>query len=287
MLSLFLALAAPAWSAGCENPAVPLNLAEKAIMEARLDDARTALDEVEQLYACSPVAAPHDLAQFWLLEGAWAQFSGDTASAEEAFASARALAPEVWNADLGPALLEQYQRATLPGGAPGALVLSPPLTSLRTYVDGQKQGFPAALVPGLHLVQIAPTESDAIYARVIAVRSGEEVSLVHNLKDRPPQVARDNMRTPPPPDLKPPREPNHPRKNEDSKGFPVFAAAGGGAVLLGAGALGLASAQNGAMREAEDLDALNAAWHRQQLFGWGGYSLLGLGLGLVSVEFAF
>ncbi|MBN2799178.1 MAG: hypothetical protein JXX28_08535 [Deltaproteobacteria bacterium] len=282
MTTLLVALFSAAAMAACDEPAVPLNLAEKAILEARLDEARQALDEVEQVLSCSPPASPALLARLWLMEGAWAQFSGDQGAATEAFASSRALDPGAWDADLGPALHTQYLAAELPTGGEGSLVLQPPLTTFHAYVDGVRQSFPAELGAGLHLVQVLPPDGEALYARVIAVRPGEEVALVHGLREGPRPVARDNNRLPPPPELKPPREPARP-----SRHLPVLGIGGGVALVAGAGALVGAASQDGAMETAATMEALDAAWGRQQLLGWGGYALLGAGLGMVTVEFAF
>jgi hypothetical protein len=159
----------------------------------------------------------------------------------------------------------------------GRFDLRPPLEELNGFIDGQLTEFPASVPAGLHLVQIGP-EGDAMrFARLLFLPPGENAVVDHGVDEFEPappilpSVAGPTGAITPTPAGPPGKTP--------------LLVAGSAALALGLGSAIAATTQNAAMRDANTVGNLEAAYGRQQILGYTGYSLLGAGGALVGLYF--
>lgn len=185
MLSLSALLAIPLAHADCPNVASALEDARQAVLS--LDDAgaSAALTAVESGFGCGPWARPEEIGRLWLIEGARAALAGHDDEAEDAFAAAHRLAPDLWDADLGPDLRRRYDEATTrPAPPPGEIRVAPAPADLTVMLDGTPIEVPHLTAGGLHVVQIGPAEGPAVFARVFLLPADELLVIESGLPER-------------------------------------------------------------------------------------------------------
>ncbi len=282
-LSLFLDTA----SAGCTDAQGLVEVAKSAIVEGRLEDAERAISQMEgSALGCGPSVSPDLLARFWLAEGAALAFSGDRDSAADSFRAAGRVKPGYWNPELGPVVEGWYKEAlAAPAATPGELALSPAPQRYIGVLDGMIVAFPTPADAGLHLVEVGPPTGPMKYGKFVYIEPGQRLVINTGLAEE--VIAVVEAPPPPPPPVvavlpPPPVVPEKPHKP-----LPVFAIAGG---VLAAGAVGSAvlwTGENGAMRDATTLDALDAAKGHQIAYGATGLSLVVLSGAAFTLQFAF
>lgn len=281
-LSLFLDTA----TAGCTDAQGLVDVAKSAIVEGRLEDAERAISQMEgSALGCGPSVSPDLLARFWLAEGAALAFSGDRESAADSFRAAGRVKPGYWNPELGPVVEGWYKEAlAAPAGAPGELALSPAPQRYIGVLDGMIVAFPVAADAGLHLIEVGPSTGPMKYGKFVYVEPGQRLVINTGLAE---EVAPVVVEAPPPPPVVAVLPPAPVVPEKPHKPAPVFAIAGG---VLAAGAIGSAvmwSGENGAMRDATTLDALDAARGHQIAYGATGLSLVVLSGAAFTAQFAF
>ena len=272
-------LIAAAWGAPCADPAALVADAEQAVLEARWDDAWDLVDAVEDAFGCSPAASPELLARMWQAEGVLHASTGEANAADDAFAAASRVDPDQWNPDYGPAMKALFDATAGRSPVPVVVELRPPLERFVGLVDGVVTTAPFSVPAGLHLIQVGPQDEPMRFAKVVFLPPGEHSVIDHGVDETVPAVgavvAIGPVVGPPPPDaLTDPSRP--PRKT------PLLVA-GGAALALGLGSAIAATTQNAAMTNAASVDSLEAAYGRQQAFGYAGYGLLGAGGALVGL----
>lgn len=270
--------------AGCTDPQDLVDVAKTAIVEGRLDDAERAISQVEgSALGCGPSVSADLLARFWLAEGAALAFSGDRESAADSFRAAARVRPGYWNPELGPVAEGWYREAVAaPPLAPGEIVLAPPPARYHAYLDGTAATFPVGAAAGLHLVEVGPPDGPMEFGRFVVVDAGQKLVIHTDLVERAPAAT---LAVAPEPVY--PVAPVPPIPPPSDKRAPWLAI--GGAVLA-AGAVGsgvLWAGENDAMRDATDLEALDAARRNQRVYSGLGYGLAALSATAFTVEFAF
>lgn len=166
-----------AFAADCD-PSAPLARAEQAVLEARLDVARSALRDVEAAFGCGAVAPREVLATAWLIEGAVETFGGDREAAAEAFVAASRTAPDLWLGSLG-ARLKADRDAAIAAASPGSgsLEVTGPPAGAFLAIDGVPTTSPARLAPGLHLVQAGRAADAVVWGKVVYLPPDQRVAV--------------------------------------------------------------------------------------------------------------
>ncbi|MCB9693078.1 MAG: hypothetical protein H6736_14810 [Alphaproteobacteria bacterium] len=185
-----------------------LQRAETAILSLDLDGGQAALDEAKERFACG--ATPNeDLARYWLLVAAHAEFSGRSERVEDALVAARASNPSVYLNALGPDLEARWKVAKSREGSATVLLVDLP-EGYEVRVDGNIAD-PGSIRPGFHVVQAAG--GDHGWGRVVRASSGDSIQLSTDLPALPKVVAvaptpvPDPVQPPEPEEPRPPREP--------------------------------------------------------------------------------
>lgn len=250
-LLLLLQVFASAASAGCP-PLGPLLDEVEARFGARafpdaLESHRTATAALE----CGQRPTRDELVRYWLADGALHYVQDQRNEAIASLAAASRLNPGLWVMAYGDDLRRVYERASVGVSGTGRVDLAPPPPAgLRASVDGTPQQIPATVDAGLHLLQLLDG-STAVYAGVIAIPEDELVTVRWTTEPEPA-----------------PKQPG--------SGPPPWLIGAGGAAVLSAAAATGALSQNGAMRRAESVDAVEAAYGRQVGFAVTSYGLAGL-----------
>lgn len=248
-------------------PDALLEHAERAVLQGRLEDYPRLQDDLDAALACGAPATPRLVARALQLQGVYHHAQGEIEGAELSFRTAAALAPGLWNEAYGEALRVVFERArNAPPQAPGELSLDPALpASFRAVVDGRAVSLPVAVPVGFHLLQVVGEDGVAVHAsRLLVLDPGERVV-------RTTGPLRSTTPAPAPSGRRP--------------AWPLVAA--GGAALLGTGAAVLAVRQDAQLRGASSLDALDAAYARQQALSATAWTLGGVAVAGAGVWFAF
>lgn len=241
--------------------------AEEAIVEARMDDARAALDEVDVAFDCE-IATQQTLGRRWLAEGALLTLTGDSDPGPPLRAWAR-LAPNYWFEDYGEGLKEKFA-ATIEEPIEGfAIIEVDPAVpdDHEGLLDGDVTRFPISIGVGMHLVQMGPRFEDgppqlARYSQMVYLTNDQTLVLDHTVGRLPEIVGGDQLLT----------------KRKRHYGWLV---ASGGAAILAGTSLGLALAENARYSQVdpEDPNAAkinDAIYNRQIAFTTVGATLLGV-----------
>ncbi len=254
----------------CPNIDTEVERATSALVAGDPTGARAALDTAESAFACA-AASPTQLAGYWLVEGAAAHLGGDTTAARAAFSAARGLAPDRYDARLGPDVRTAWSAARPEGE--GSLLLEPPRAAL---VDGAGvSAWPLTVSATPHLVQVVGANGTVRFARVVRIGAGEDAVVETGLGTEPDTLSA----TDPLPET-PFADPSaHKKKSPAMLILAGVAAAGAGACVGGA------LAQNGAMNAAEDIDTLDAAFGTQKVLGYSGYGLAGAAAAAFTLHF--
>lgn len=264
---MLIVLAAFAQDPPCGDPEALITEVEAAAFELRVEDAQSALAEVERSFECALVGPP-ELARFWNAEGALALLANDATAAARAFRAARNVGPPP-DPNYGKRALAAAQSAG-PAEGIGTLDLSPRPTVFGVRVDGVLGAVPAEVDAGDHLIQVVDG-SRVAFGSVVRVSAGEAFVLNASFEEPLPVV-----RVQPEP-VPPPRA-----SRKRPKGLLV---ASGALLVGGATSAGLALRErNGVIPKTEDLDTLEAAWTRQRAFGGVAYGLWG-GAALAATAF--
>lgn len=265
-LLALIATSLAAHAADCADPAALVDQVEQAVLDARFDDARQAMAQVEAAFGCTGTADSQLLARTWLAEGAMAHVEGDPAGRDQAFASAARVAPETWTVAFGDELRGAWEAAAVAPAGRGQLEVEGLSSDARALLDGKPVQVPAELPAGLYLLQADPGGDPPVFTRIVLVP--EDQTLVVRVEE--PTAPQAGL----PVDA----------DRRQRKKWPWLVAAGGTAALAGTSAL-LATQQHGAMEEATDPSTLDGAYGRQKGLAWASYGLAGssavlLGIGL-------
>ncbi len=171
MLTLLLS-AALAQSEPCPDPAVSLGRAESDALSYFLADAEAGLAKAMDAWACGPPATPDHIARYLRIKGLLAHYGEKDDISTMAFAAAKRLGGP-YNDDYGDEVRTLWEEATLPEGEPATLVLKGLEEGERVWVDGLPTELSAA--PGFHLLQVAPTEDAARFARLLLAEPAAEL----------------------------------------------------------------------------------------------------------------
>lgn len=256
--------------AGCEDAGALVAEVEQAVLDAQFEQARSFADRVEAAFGCGGTADATLLARLWLAEGAMAHVEGDPIGRDQAFASAWRVAPMYWTEAFGPELRAAWEKASRERRGRGRLEVDGLQAGLVARVDGAPLPLPIELESGLYLVQAGQDGGRPVFSRIVMVPDAQ--TLVVRVEAPATGLAGG--------------EPTSARARRDRKGTGWYAGAGAAVLLSGTGFL-LANAQNPVMREASDVDTLNAAFGRQKAFSYGGYGMLGLGAVCLGVGLAW
>lgn len=259
--------------ADCPDLSSTTARANDALIAARLDEARAALQAAEAVFSCGPAPGREALAQYWLVEAAVASVSGQPQDAADAWQAAARLAPDLWEPRHGPELRAKRDAAVATMGAgQGTLEVEELPEGHALWIDGESSPSPSPASEGLHVVQVAKKE--AVFGRIVLLGADEHMRVRAVLPAVEPIAGSE----------------------ERSRGAKVAWIAGGGLGLAaGAGLLVVARRQETPMDEAmaqwesgrlSTLDAqatLDQHWTRQRATGGAGYALTALGLAGVGV----
>lgn len=248
LVSLAAAAPCPALDAELERATLALVAGDAATADAALADAAASL-------ACAP-ATSAQLGHLWLVTGATRHLAGQDAAPW--LAAARGLAPDAFDARLGPDLRAAFDAAAPPGAA--TLALEP---GLPAFLDGAATtAWPASLDAGPHAVQVLGADGAVRFGREVTLLAGEDALVPTGL---PPEFVASTATLPLP------GAPVEPEK----KRSPALLVASAVALAGGGACAALALAQDDAMETAPDVPALEGAFGRQKAFAYGAYGLWG------------
>jgi len=284
-MPIVVLLAGPA-RAACIDVPIEIGAAERALVDARLDDAGRSLERIETAIGEPPDSTegvcarldPQVLARFWIAEGAMASLGGSSDAAARAFHAASRVDRTQWTNVFGPALRAEWESAAQLEDATGSVALDPaPPPGLSTWLDGLDATFPADTTDGLHLVQLG-TDDLATWGAIVLVPAEE--TFVVRVPDLPTvavapveESAVEETAA---------AEPAHPHARRNAF------LAGGAACLVAGGAFAVAAeGKDDDIANAGDTDELEAAHQSQQQLSTVSYALLGLGAAGVVVAFAW
>ncbi|MEQ1565736.1 MAG: hypothetical protein ABMA64_08875 [Myxococcota bacterium] len=214
------------------DPNEPIRVALEARLHADPAAGRAALERVTDALGCSPPVEPSTLARFWLLEGA---LLDDPQAMLDNFAGARRVAPDVWLADLGPALRAKWEAAPA-ATATGTLLIAPAPGARAVWIDGAPGSGEQVVAAGLHLVQVGDATGDrAKFAAMAWVDPGVSVEVETGLAPlaapRPDPVPQPDPVVPPPTERPPIERP--PTDRAPIGWHPELQVLTGGGVALG------------------------------------------------------
>lgn len=238
--------------AQCGDPAALLTSAENDIVSFFLADAERTLDEAVEAFGCSTLAEPVELARLFQARGMVRVLRDEDGAPE--LAASRALAPELWNADYGEQSRALWSEAQLDGQ--GTLEVKGLPKGHGLAVDGQVVGDQRSFAVGPHLLQVLEGERP-YYARTVSL--GPDAPVVVSIPASGAVGAEVSEASP---------------AVATGRGVKKPWVYTGVAGLLAGGALvGAAKLQDGAMRNAETLNELDAAYSRQKTLGYSGYAV--------------
>lgn len=167
------------------DPVALVDQLEKAVLDARFDDAEAISKQMVEAFGCSPRADQAVLARLWNAESVMLDGFGESSAADDALRAAFRTSPTTWNPAFGEGRRTR-QQALGNAGAPGLVRIEPLTPGTFAAIDGEMVQLPATVAPGLHLVQIG-REPNAIYdARIIDLPAASDVVLTF---DPPPGFA--------------------------------------------------------------------------------------------------
>jgi hypothetical protein len=206
-----------------------------------------------------------DVARNWLLEGASAQLQGHHDAAKGPLAAARRAAPTVFDTRLGPDVRAAWEAAT-PTGA-GTLLLEP---ARPAFLDGEGIAeWPVPVDDAPHLVQVVGPNGTVLFGREVNILAGDDALVQTGLGTAEPL---------------PEIPPSPPREVAEKRSPAMLIVAGVAAAGAGACAGG-AYAQEPQMKDAKSENTLNAAFTRQQVFGYTTYGLAGVAAAAFTLHF--
>ncbi len=249
----------------CADPAALVEVAEQAVFELRVDDARATLGRIEEAFGCA-VVDPEVLARFFDVEGALLVHAGDRDGATLRFAAARAIVHDGLDPMYG-SKVRAVSDATARAPIESEIDLSPrPAEDDDVRVDTALVSLPVSVTSGLHLVQVGPPGTVAFGELVLVEPGGRLVVSTHRLSAPAADL---------PAPLPAPGAPSSPSPEPGRRGPSVGLLVTSGALAaLGGVSAGLAlREQDGAIPSATSVDAVDAAWTRQRAFGWTAYGL--------------
>jgi hypothetical protein len=261
--------------ATCVDVPLELGTAERAIVDARLDDAGRSLERIVGAVGAPPASGdgvctrldPETVARFWIAEGAAASLGGSADAATRAFRAASRVDPDQWTTAFGPALRAEWEAAARLAGESGTIALEPQPADRSTWLDGSEVAFPTETADGLHLLQVG---DDAVWGAIVLVPPGE--TFIVRVPDLPPIAPIEVAAAPA----------ERPRTRRTAF------LAGGAACLVAGGAFAwMAESKDDDIANAEDTDELDAARRSQQQLAAVSYGLLGLGAAGIVVGFAW
>ena len=156
-----------AWAQPCE-PDEHVVEAYTQLVAGDSATAEQAIASAREHYGCANLSDRQSLARFWLVDGALSLTQGDPTAASDAFAAAKALAPDLWLPDLPASARAHWEAAVSPQGR-GSLAFEPPLGARPVWVDGASVVGPADVSAGSHLVQVGDTDGRVMFADTVWV----------------------------------------------------------------------------------------------------------------------
>lgn len=179
--------------AACPTLTAELDAAEDSLQVLDLQAAAEYLDQAEAALACGLPPSADELAHFYFLDGAVAQFTGDGDGAVDAYRAARVLDDNAGLPGFDSAVAELLQKAEgeRPAGT-GSLDVAPTLAEpWLVRVDlGEPTTLPAAVMHGLHLVQFTDAEGNVFEGKIVYVAGDAPVVVNHELPATPPKPER-------------------------------------------------------------------------------------------------
>ncbi len=158
----------------CTEPASALMSAAQEFANQGLVYASQNLNDFVEGTQCSAQLTPELAAHYFQVKGAVLQAKGDLSDAQQAFASAKAIAPDAWYSDglgfEGTPWKKAFDGAPAIEGGGAQIAIGNPANLGRTEwvaVDGTIVAAPYHITPGLHLVQVGEAGQSARYAREI------------------------------------------------------------------------------------------------------------------------
>lgn len=277
VVTIWLAVGPSVAVADCPDLEGALLEAEEQVVTAQLSEAQQALARAEESFACGAIVSAGQIGRFWRAEGALLNARGRSEEAALSFAAARRVAPESWTPRFDATVMSAYEAAIPLKGEPSLLRVDPWTSAYRAFIDGRATSLPAAVSPGLHLVQVRAADGQqAVFARIVLTADGAPLTVRSAL---PVEAAEAALPAP----AEAPR-----------RAHPVGLLAGGGAsALVGGALLGIGAALNGvyaAAPDAYDAGELSLAQARQRVvsahsaqigLGVSGAALIAGGAGLL------
>lgn len=242
----------------CLDATHQVDLARRAMLETRTEDAEILLERAVEALGCSAVPTPEALAGLWLTYGALSFLHEDGPGTQHAFAAAHRASPTTWYPELGYELRALYERAAETDLGTGTLRLQNLSAGLDPVLDGAPATFPQEVAAGPHLVQFVE-RSTPREARVVTVPAGEtfliDASLLQPTGDTGQAAATPGT----------------------SRRWGLLVVGGVSAAAAG-GTFALARQQSTVMETAPSLTALDGALGKQKLYGGATYGLSALAL---------
>lgn len=265
--------------AECVDPTPLVAELEAAATEGRLGEGEAVKSRLIAALACGSLVSPQLLARMWLADAVMLSLGGEDDAATDALGAAAHVAPEVWNDVYGPEYRRRHLAARGVEPGVGHIVFDvhvegdvPADRPVATAIDGRVLSDVTPAVPsGLHVAQIGFGTDDVRFAQEVFVVAGQDLVVRATLvgETRAPMLAEPPVVT-----------------QTKTRRFPAFLVAGGVAGI-GAGVTAAAAfGQNGAMREAQSTDQLDAAFRTQKALGYTSYTLIGATAACVGLEIA-
>lgn len=177
---LILAALASARAQPCEDPRDAVDDAVDALILMDTAKAWKALEDAEAGLGCGAPPEPATLARFWLVEGGLLHFDRDADGAAASFRAAARVDPTAWIVDLGPDLLDAYEKAKRATPKPGELALDPidPHYEVRLDLSPVTLGEPVE--SGAHLLQIL-LDDEVRYGLIVVVLADRKTVIESHL----------------------------------------------------------------------------------------------------------
>lgn len=195
-----LLILATAWAGDCTINA-ELDQATDAILSLDLPAGSTALDAAKEGFGCGGVPSA-ELARYWLLQAAHAEFSGEPDRVEPALVAARVTDASVWLDSLGPDLKARWE-AALPAEGTATLQLTDLPEGYVATLNGQS--FTGTMTPGFHILQVDGGEQG--FGKLVRASAGDSIELSTSLPPLPkPEPVAEPIAPPVPPRPEAPAE---------------------------------------------------------------------------------
>ncbi len=186
-----LLLSAIALAADCSLQPL-LEHAENAILSLDLEGGEATLDEARNMFDCGSVTR-EELATYWLLSAALAEFRDLPYKAEDSLIAARLTAPGLYLESLGPDLKERWQNVQLPDSYATVEFVDLP-EGYTVTIDGHPlEG--DQVRTGYHVVQIRG--GDRSWGRVIRASDGDILQISTGLPPLDVGEGKDDTDEPP------------------------------------------------------------------------------------------